>query len=126
MKLKIFTLLVMFFSLFIILYSSEEKKIMVIVEGEEDINTITSKDILPTTQKGVYILKTKQKIEDEAKKLKEMADNPKIEGEIIDALISKIIDIENNQQKQMKFILVLSLIVLLMFIIILMMVIKRK
>lgn len=125
MKLKIFILFVLFFSTAFVLYSTEEKKIRVIVEGE-DVNTETAKDILPTTQKGVYILKTKQQIEDNAKKLKEMAEHPKIEGEIIDAIISKIIDIEKNQQKQMKFIMVLSIIVLLLFIIIVLMVVKRK
>lgn len=126
MKLKIFILFVLFFSTAFVLYSTEEKKIRVIVEGEEDVNTETAKDILPTTQKGVYILKTKQQIEDDAKKLKEMAEPPKIEGEIIDAIISKIIDIENNQQKQMKLIIVLSIIVLLLFIIVVLMVVKRK
>ncbi len=126
MKLKILILFVLFLSFSIIFLYAEEKKIQVIVEGEEDANTITSKDIMPTTQKGVYILKTQKQIEDETKKLKEIAEHPKIEGEIIDALISKISDLENNQQKQMKFILFLSLIVALLFIIIILMVVKRK
>ena len=126
MRIKIFILFVLFlFSSIIFLYS-EEKKIRVIVEGEEDANTITTKDIMPTTQKGVYILKSQKQIENDAKKLKEIAEHPKIEGEIIDAIISKIIDLENNQQKQMKFILGLSIIVLLLFIVIVLIVIKRK
>lgn len=119
---------IIFLSLFFsfIINSSEEKKIKVIVEGEEEAKTETAKDILPTTQKGVYILKTTKQIENDTKKLKEMADNPKIESEIIDAIISKIIDIESNQQKQMKIIMVLSLLVFLLFVIIILIVIKRK
>ncbi len=126
MKSKIIILFILFFSFSFILYSVEEKKIRVIVEGEEEANTITAKDILPTTQKGVYILKSKQQIDDDAKKLKEIAEHPKIEGEIIDALISKIIDLETNQQKQMKFILALSVIVFLLFIVVVLIIIRRK
>lgn len=126
MKLKLFIFFILFFSFLFTIYSSEEKKIRVIVEGEEDTNTETVKDIIPTTQKGVYILKIKQQIENDAKKLKEIAEHPKIEGEIIDAIISKIIDIENNQQKQIKFIIVLSIVVLLLFILVVLLFIKRK
>lgn len=125
MKKIIFTI-ILFLLFSLIINSSEEKKIKVIVEGEEEAKTETAKDILPTTQKGVYILKTAKQIENDTKKLKDMADNPKIESEIIDAIISKIIDIENNQQKHMKIIMVLSLLVFLLFVIIVLIVIKRK
>jgi uncharacterized membrane protein YdfJ with MMPL/SSD domain len=126
MKSKIFILFVLFFFFYFLVCFAEEKKIRVILEGEEDANTVTAKDIIQTTQKGVYILKTRQQMEAEAKKLREIAEHPKIEGEIIDAIISKIIDIENNQQKQMKIILVLSAIVLLLFLIVILMIVRKK
>ncbi|MCX8094063.1 MAG: hypothetical protein N3E50_07865 [Candidatus Goldbacteria bacterium] len=124
MKFKIFVLFILFFS-FIFCYA-EEKKIRVIVEGEEDTNTMTSKEIIQTTQKDVYMLKTQKQINDDARKLKEIAENPKMEGEIIDAIITKIIDLETDQQKQMKLIITLFVIVSLMFIFIILMMIKRR
>ncbi|MCX7698818.1 MAG: hypothetical protein N2114_05080 [Candidatus Goldbacteria bacterium] len=124
MRFNIFVLFILFFS-FVFCYA-EEKKIRVIVEGEEDTNTTTSKEITPTTQKDVYILKTQKQIDDDIRKLKEIAENPKMEGEIIDAIISKIIDLETYQQKQMKLIITLFVITLLMSIFIIIIMIKKK
>jgi hypothetical protein len=126
MKTKTFTLLILFFSFYFVLCFAEEKKISVIVEGEEEVNTETAKNAAPTTQQGVYILKTDKQIENDKKELKKIVENPKIEGEIIDAIISKIIDLEKNQQSQMKFILFLSITDVLLLLIIIFMIVKKK
>jgi hypothetical protein len=96
------------------------------VEGEEDVNTETAKDVVPTTQQGVYILKTDKRIKNDTKELKKIAENPKMEGEIIDAIISKIIDMEKNQQRQMRFILFLSITDVLLLVIIIFMIVRKK
>ena len=57
-KIVFIIILSLFFSS--IINSGEEKKIKVIVEGEEEAKTETAKDILPTIQKGVYILKSEK------------------------------------------------------------------
>ncbi len=93
----------------------DKKQIRVLIEGEEE-----EKD---HQDKKPYIVLREYNKKGEEQRLKDMAIKENIESEVLDALISKVVDLEDNM-KILNILIIINFIVLL--IVILFLTIKKK